>query len=515
LFDSAQNKDYHLTNLKINKQQQQINQQQINQNSKGKKKKKLKTMDEIRKQLEQLDSIRDLLQPEEYDTKRAEILNMFGSPSSPCYIEAHDKILEKQQVGADQSIVRMRKERSAVVNQFDRMIKIETICDNTNEDNITNEDQRVISSDLVQITRTGSLVADYEIPVAFASLVIDDDDIDTGEETGEGNEMLKTAKETVKDKKFLYGAGLGFVTGAAVGAGATHIFHKKKNKKNEKKDSNSNNKCGKKKETKETKETKEKKEKKETKNNDSDSDNSLHRTNTKRIQVENKKLLDDDGTVSYYTGSLLKKTNKPDGYGYMDYIDNPVVKSYKGVWSKGEYNNNGCAIFTNGDSYKGEIEINKFHGHGRYEHQDGSVYDGYWKNNEYHGQGRKEYADGGKYKGAHCRNFRDGHGRYEYPDGSAYDGYWKNDKCHGQGKKEYSDGRVYVGSWKNDVSDHGELRWNDGFVYSGDFLDQVPHGVGTLTDTNNGTIHHSGYWILNKFSTRKEYKKYQRQNKIN
>ena len=65
------------------------------------------------------------------------------------------------------------------------------------------------------------------------AVAVDDDNDDDNEmheqTTGE------KVKETVTDKKFLQGAGVGFLAGAATGATITHYVDKKKNKKEEKK----------------------------------------------------------------------------------------------------------------------------------------------------------------------------------------------------------------------------------------------------------------------------------------
>ncbi len=47
--------------------------------------------------------------------------------------------------------------------------------------------------------------------------------------------MMDNVKDTVTDKKFLGGAGIGFLAGAATGAVVTHVVQKKKDKKKKKK----------------------------------------------------------------------------------------------------------------------------------------------------------------------------------------------------------------------------------------------------------------------------------------
>jgi hypothetical protein len=51
-----------------------------------------------------------------------------------CFIEAHNKILDKEQA-ANNSINRMRKERTTMVNQLNQMINIDTVHENTKHKN--------------------------------------------------------------------------------------------------------------------------------------------------------------------------------------------------------------------------------------------------------------------------------------------------------------------------------------------------------------------------------------------
>jgi hypothetical protein len=78
-----------------------------------------------------------------------------------CFIEAHNKILDEQQAAKD-SINRMQKERTTMVNQLNRMITIDTVHDTKNNHNnigfeITeNNDNEIISTQQVQVTRERS-----------------------------------------------------------------------------------------------------------------------------------------------------------------------------------------------------------------------------------------------------------------------------------------------------------------------------------------------------------------------
>jgi hypothetical protein len=79
-----------------------------------------------------------------------------------CFIEAHNKILDEQQA-ANESINRMRKERTTMVNQLNWMIKIETVHENNKDNNndigytITEiNNNEIISTEKLQVTRERS-----------------------------------------------------------------------------------------------------------------------------------------------------------------------------------------------------------------------------------------------------------------------------------------------------------------------------------------------------------------------
>jgi hypothetical protein len=76
-----------------------------------------------------------------------------------CFIEAHNKIPDKQQA-ANESINRLRKERTTMANKLDRMIKIETVHENNNNDigyTITaKNNNEIIITEKLQMTRERS-----------------------------------------------------------------------------------------------------------------------------------------------------------------------------------------------------------------------------------------------------------------------------------------------------------------------------------------------------------------------
>ena len=78
-------------------------------------------------------------------------------------------------------------------------------------------------------------------------------------------------------------------------------------------------------------------------------------------------------------------------------------------------------------------------------------------------------------------------GEIYYSDGSVYSGDTVNFMRHGKGTMTYSDGSVYEGGFALDVfSGEGKLEMSDGSGYEGGYKDGIYHGNGTLTVRGEG-----------------------------
>ena len=74
----------------------------------------------------------------------------------------------------------------------------------------------------------------------------------------------------------------------------------------------------------------------------------------------------------------------------------------------------------------------------------------------------------------------DGEGTMKYLDGSVYTGNWVDGVRQGHGKMTYDNG-TYDGEWLNDKKNgEGKYTWNDGRIYEGGYLDDVRSGCGTF-----------------------------------
>jgi hypothetical protein len=190
-----------------------------------------------------------------------------------------------------------------------------------------------------------------------------------------------------------------------------------------------------------------------------------------------------------YTGQFSK--GMITGKGKMTYISGDT---YVGEWVNGKASGLGKYTFTDGDIYEGGFVNGVFAGIGKMSRPNGSYYHGDWVNNKKHGQG-VAYENGKKSKvwfednnlvreetissspivtevkkqqiptkildcnKEYCHNVE---GSLRYKDGSVYTGYFVNDKGEGEGQCMYANGDKYKGGWKN----------------------HAPHGEGTMTFAN-------------------------------
>eukprot|EP01069_Polyplicarium_translucidae_P003706 Polyplicarium_translucidae@DN2387_c0_g1_i2.p2 len=175
-------------------------------------------------------------------------------------------------------------------------------------------------------------------------------------------------------------------------------------------------------------------------------------------------LRDEDITYKRYEGDT--KNGFPHGTGRMDFVDNSV---YEGAFLNGLRHGVGEIFDTKGNH----------------------IFKGEWNDDIPHGQcERMVLPDGTVFRGQLKDGRRAGFGVLQDQNGNfLYDGQWENDLPHGRGTFTCEDG-VYEGEFKEG------FRCGKGrFVYDkvpnpngapreyvGDFIHDVPHGLGTYTD---------------------------------
>ncbi|KAG7360456.1 MORN repeat-containing protein [Nitzschia inconspicua] len=183
-------------------------------------------------------------------------------------------------------------------------------------------------------------------------------------------------------------------------------------------------------------------------------------------------LVDPNGQVGNYTGTIDVNTGLPHGSGKLEYED---FGTYQGDFIQGKWSGYGRHIKPNGDIYEGNYFENAKHGMGVYRYRDGkrvfegryvmgqrvdgkmtygdgSAYKGQWYDGKRHGRGTYQFKDGSVYKGEFVRDVIHGVGQLCWPDGAKYIGEWNEGHRHGQGKEFTADGKLrYEGKWKESV----------------------------------------------------------------
>ncbi|KAI6655999.1 Radial spoke head 10-like protein B-like [Oopsacas minuta] len=173
---------------------------------------------------------------------------------------------------------------------------------------------------------------------------------------------------------------------------------------------------------------------------------------------------------------------------------------YEGEFRNGKMDGKGVYLWADGDKYEGEVVGNKIQGNGTYRWTDGSVYsgevrdglrngsgvlrmidgnyyDGNWRDGKMNGVGRMVFEcdeEGNPvsyYEGEFRDNLRGGPGIRVYRSGNFYSGEWLNNLPHGKGRMEWKDRReVYTGDWSEGVQNgYGEMLWKTELVNSAQF----------------------------------------------
>ena len=303
------------------------------------------------------------------------------------------------------------------------------------KDILTTEEYNSKRSDILKSLMSSSNTSSTSSSSNSAVIRNDDNDDTVETETTTDSDLLNTIKDTVGDKKFLVGGGLGFVAGAAAGAAGTTLYQKYKDKKNKKK-----------------------------KNDGVEGEEEY--VDDKLRKVIHKKIIDNRGYVGLYTGTVSKKSSEPEGFGLIVY--NCDGAQYVGQWVDGWGCGQGKIMYPDNERYEGGVRNDEPHGYGSlYDNVDECIYRGEWSYGKQHGKGES----------------------FNPENGSSYKGDFKNSQEHGQGvyifppEDENEDRIQYIGSFKNDnFNGYGTLTYKDGHVYRGDFKDSWRHGKGITTD---------------------------------
>ena len=118
----------------------------------------------------------------------------------------------------------------------------------------------------------------------------------------------------------------------------------------------------------------------------------------------------------------------------------------------------------------------------------------------------KKLVESKKYQNAKTR---EGYGIMRFDNGDVYKGNWLNDMLHGEGVMTFKSGDVYEGAWVKNMmttgkdpdtgkpTDIGVLKIHNGDVYEGEFKCGMFEGQGVYR-RSDGTIDHDGLWHRGK-----------------
>ena len=206
--------------------------------------------------------------------------------------------------------------------------------------------------------------------------------------------------------------------------------------------------------------------------------------------------LNGQGTMTFPDGRKYVgewKNNKLNGQGTMTFPDG---RKYVGEWKDNQINGYGTYYYDNGEKYVGEfipadVILNlvgifeKKNGKGTYYYANGNIYDGDWKNDQKYGYGTYLWKNGDKYEGKFKNDSREGKGIFTYANGDKYEGDFFNEKRDGQGVFNYANDDRYEGKWKdNQINGYGVFVWANGNKYEGEWKEGLVNGYGAYTYLN-------------------------------
>jgi hypothetical protein len=202
----------------------------------------------------------------------------------------------------------------------------------------------------------------------------------------------------------------------------------------------------------------------------------------------------------------------------------PGIKNYyymldeneNGVY-EGEFNNNpyfaeeggeeyiregkGIMRYTNGDVYDGKWDDDYKHGHGIMTYANGDVYTGEWNMDMIQGYGIMKYANGDVYTGEftpflnntddYIRSFRGNSNLIQYEEGNRLS---HEDETPGKGTMKYINGDIYIGEWVNDLRHgYGTMTYTNGDVYEGEWKNDLPYGNNEYISSINPSINQQSF----------------------
>lgn len=192
------------------------------------------------------------------------------------------------------------------------------------------------------------------------------------------------------------------------------------------------------------------------------------------------------GTQRGTDGSLYEGGWKHDfRAGAGVYYHAPDDTTYEGIFLHDRLQGKGQSeVHSTQDAFDGTWLDGLKQGHGKRYFPNGDVLRGIWHRGEpQNGEVEYAYADGTKYVGEWCDGQRQGRGTLFSHNNTVYTGTWLNNQLHGHGTLIRSDGSSIECEWENgrQLNGDGILTFTDGSSYTGDVVNGIPEGTGTLT----------------------------------
>ena len=194
---------------------------------------------------------------------------------------------------------------------------------------------------------------------------------------------------------------------------------------------------------------------------------------------------------------------------------------YEGQMAYGNLNGFGTLKYSNGDVYTGGWKMNKRDGNGMLTTVRGLKFQGTYVNNQLHGTVKVYDLSNGSYEGRWVNGQPEGSGHYISYKGEISTGIWTDNgfafggnapieskeflaDCNimpcgsGKGKLTLDDGSVFTGFFVNGLPHgEGECRFKNGDFYKGLWQNGQPQGQGQYTYANGVML--SGHWDKGKF----------------
>lgn len=162
--------------------------------------------------------------------------------------------------------------------------------------------------------------------------------------------------------------------------------------------------------------------------------------------------------------------------------------TYTGFLKDGQPHGKGTLTWLSGAEYTGDFEAGKYHGQGTYSSAEGDRYAGEWKEGAGDGKGilslsSGEIHDGEWYKGyLLLAKLSPGLASAVRWDSALYEGDWIDNRPHGEGTLKWPDGEVYTGEFNDGRKEgRGELTLANGNKYEGEYKNDKRHGQGIYT----------------------------------